>query len=88
MPQRRGLPTEVTASVYLVLDRQAARPTVVTDLLSGRYRHPLRVVVFDAFDRSTHDVSAEIAAEVLSDARELDSEVPAAVRAFVERAGL
>jgi hypothetical protein len=72
--------------VYLVLDCQADLKTVVADLLSGQYRRPLRVVAFNAENGGIHDVSAEIARELLCCEDEL--EMPPAVREFVERAGL
>ena len=68
-------------------DAQADLRTVVTDLLSGRYRHPLRVVAFNTAEGWARDVSADIARQVLNCARELEHELPAAVRDFVERAG-
>jgi hypothetical protein len=85
-------------TVYLVLDdfgplgrayretdpAQADRTTVVADLLSGQYRHPLRVVAFNAAEGWARDVTAEIAREVL--ARAGESELPLAVHDFVERA--
>jgi hypothetical protein len=72
-------------TVYLVLDCQADLQTVVTDLLSGQYRRPLRVVAFNTQDGCIHDVSAEIAGELLSCEDEL--ELPPAVRDFVGRQG-
>jgi hypothetical protein len=72
-------------TVYLVLDCQADLQTVVTDLLSGQYRRPLRVVAFNTADGCIHDVSAEIARELLSCEDEL--ELPPAVRDFVRRVG-
>jgi len=54
-------------------------------LLSGQYRHPLRVVAFNTADGWARDVSADIARKVLNSALELDHELPAAVRDFVER---
>jgi hypothetical protein len=88
-------------TVYLVLDNfgelgcayretdaaQADPKTVVADLLSGQYRHPLRVVAFNITEGWARDVSADIAREVRTRARELEQELPAAVRDFVERAG-
>src|SRR5438132_4549509 len=88
-------------TVYLVLDdfgelgrgyretdaAQADPATVVANLLSGQYRHPLRVVAFNTAEGWARDVSADIARQVLTYARELDDELPAAVRDFVERAG-
>jgi hypothetical protein len=85
-------------TVYLVLDdfgqlgrayretdpAEADRKTVVADLMSGQYRHPLRVVAFNTAEGWARDVTAEIAREVLARARE--SELPLAVHDFVERA--
>jgi hypothetical protein len=59
--------------------------TAVADVLSGQYRHPLRVVAFNTAEGWARDVSADIARQVLACTRELDHELPAAVRAFVER---
>jgi hypothetical protein len=70
--------------VYLVLDCQSDLQTVVTDLLSGQYRRPLRVVAFNTQDDGgIHDVSAEIARKLLSCEDEL--ELPPVARDFVGR---
>ena len=74
-------------TVYLVLDCQADLETVVADLMSDQYRHPLRVVAFNTSDGQMRDVTAEIARAVLSCAVDSDRELPAAVRDFLERAG-
>jgi hypothetical protein len=90
MPRRAvtsPLAPSTDSTVYLVLDCATDLQTLVSDLLSSRYRHPLRVVAFDAVDGGTRDVTAEIAREVLSRAVELDRELPAALRDFLERAG-
>jgi hypothetical protein len=87
-------------TVYLVLDdfgelgrayqetdaAQADLRTIVADLLSGQYRHPLRVVAFNTAEGWARDVSADIARRVITRALELEHDLPAAVRAFVERA--
>jgi hypothetical protein len=87
-------------TVYLVLDdfgalgcayretdaAKANLTTVVADLLSGQYRHPLRVVAFSTAGGWARDVSTDIAHQVVTRARELDQDLPAAVRDFVERA--
>jgi len=44
------------------------------------------VVAFNTAEGWARDVSADIARKVVSRARELDAELPAAVRDFVERA--
>ena len=90
-PSRNG-------TVYLVLDdfgefgrayretqeAQHDRQTVLADLLSGQYERPLRIVAFNTAEGWAHDVSAEIAREMLVHAGE--AELPLAVRDFVERA--
>jgi hypothetical protein len=87
MPQRSVMPTLChDGTVYLVLDCAADLKTVVADLLSGQYRHPLRVVAFNVAEGRTRDVTAEIARKVLSRAAESDHELPDAVRDFVQRA--
>jgi hypothetical protein len=64
-----------SGGVYLVLDCQADRQTLVADLRSSRYRHPLRVVAFDAADGWMCDVTAEVARQILSCAAELEPQV-------------
>jgi len=76
-------------TVYLVLDdfgqlgrayretdpAEADRKTVVADLMSGQYRHPLRVVAFNTAEGWARDVTAEIARELLARAAELDHDL-------------
>jgi hypothetical protein len=71
------------STVYLVLDdfgelgrayretdaAQADPTTVVADLLSGQYRHPLHVLAFNTAEGWARDVSADIARQVLTRAR-------------------
>jgi hypothetical protein len=79
MPQRTAVPPLAhsrAGTVFLLLGCQADRQTLVADLLSGRCRHPLRVVAFDTEDGGIRDVSAEIAREILKRAAELDHECP------------
>src|SRR5215211_4928180 len=92
-PSRNG-------TVYLVLDdfgefgrayretqeAQADRQTVLADLLSGQYERPLRIVAFNTAEGWAHDVSAEIAREREMLVHAGESELPLAVRDFVERA--
>jgi len=88
-------------TIYLVLDdfgdlgqayretdpAAADRQTVVADLLSGEYRHPLRIVAFNTAEGWARDVSADIAGEVLARAAESYQELPGPVRDFVDRTG-
>jgi hypothetical protein len=74
--------------VYRETDAAQADPKpVVADLLSGQYRHPLRVVALNITEGWARDISADIAREVRTRALEFEQELPAAVRDFVERAG-
>ena len=90
MSQRTALPPLAhsrDSTVYLVLDCQADRATLVADLCSGQYRRPLRVVAFNTEGGWIHDATAEIAREVLSCALGSEQELSAAVRDFLERTG-
>jgi hypothetical protein len=83
-------------TVYLVLEdfgkfgqayretdpRQADRQTVLSNLLSGQYEHPLRIVAFNTTEGWARDVTAEIAGEAFT-CLDQDDLSPAA-RAFVE----
>jgi hypothetical protein len=87
-------------TVYLVVDdfgelgsayretdaAKADLTTVVADLLSGQYRHPLRVVAFNTAEGWARDISADITRKVVTRALELGQDLPGAVHDFVERA--
>ncbi len=63
MPHRAATPPLAQSrdgTVYLVLDCKADLQTVIADLLSARYRHPLRVVAFNTAEGRARDVTAEI----------------------------
>jgi hypothetical protein len=88
------------ATVYLVLDdfgqfgqayretdpAHADRPTVVADLMSGKYQRPLRIVAFNTAEGWARDVTAEIAREALARAVALEHAPPPHLQEFVERA--
>ena len=61
---------------------QADRQTVLSNLLSGEYRRPLRIVAFNTTEGWARDVTAEFANEALAYPDQDD--LSAAVRAFVE----
>ena len=61
---------------------QADRQTVLSNLLSGQYRRPLRIVAFNTTEGWARDVTAEFAREVL--ARPDQDDLSAAAREFVE----
>jgi len=60
---------------------QADRQTVLSNLLSGEYRRPLRIVAFNTTEGWARDVTAEFASEVLA---RPDHDLSAAAREFVE----
>ena len=64
---------------------QADRQTVLSDLLSGQYERPIRIVAFNTKEGWARDVTAEIAYEALSHPDEDD--ISSSARAFVEAAG-
>jgi|SRR5262245_37102316 len=86
------------ALVYLVLDDFGSlgrayreteksgggdRETVITNMLTGQYENPRRVVAFDTLEGWTRDVSQEIADEVLSRACSNETRLQASVLKFV-----
>jgi len=80
-------------TVYLVLDdfgsfgkayretdpEQANRQRVLSNLLSGEYSRPLRIVAFNTTQGWARDVTSEFAIEALT-----QDDLPAAVREFAE----
>ena len=57
--------------------------TVVADLLSGQYSHPLRVVAFDTAQGWSRDVTGEVARELLARGTAFDDELAPHVREFL-----
>jgi hypothetical protein len=64
---------------------QADRQTVLSNLLSGQYECPLRIVAFNTTEGWARDVTAEISGEALT--RPDQENFSQAARAFVERVG-
>ena len=58
--------------------------TVISDLLTGRYNSPVRVVAFNTLEHWSEDVSADIAAELQTRCDIAGVLVPEHVRDFVE----
>ena len=59
--------------------------TVVTDLLTGQYKDPARVIAFNIAERWSQDVSEDVAQELR---RRFDlqlRDVPSSIQDFVER---
>ena len=92
-------PSAPDRTVYLVLDdfgklgsayretdpADANLETVVADLLSGQYSHPLGVVAFNTAQGWSRDVTGEVARELLARAAALDNELLPHLREFLER---
>jgi hypothetical protein len=58
--------------------------TVITDLLSGQYSDPVRVVAFNTAERWAEDVSEDIAREIQLRVDLAGDELPSSIEAFIE----
>jgi hypothetical protein len=86
-------------SVYLIVDdfgrhgrcwretdvESADFETVITDLLEGQYKNPVRVVGFNTAENWARDVSEDVAEEIRRCCDLRMREVPATLKEFVER---
>jgi hypothetical protein len=59
--------------------------TVITDLLAGEYKNPLRVVGFNTAEGWARDVSQYVAMEIRQRCDRQMTEVPANLQEFVDR---
>ena len=59
--------------------------TVITDLLTGQYKDPVRVVAFNTAERWSQDVSEDVANELLRRCGIQMRDVPSSVQDLVER---
>jgi hypothetical protein len=64
---------------------QAARATIVSNMISGEYRDPLRVVAFNTVEGWSRDVSEEIAYDVLDRAYDADTTLSPSAKRFIDR---
>jgi hypothetical protein len=93
------VPNGADLTVYLVVDDygrlgRAFRETdversdleaVISDLMSGQYNNPVRVVAFNTTEQWSEDVSGDVAREII---RRLDlaaDKLPSSLEGFVER---
>ena len=74
----RTVPYGADQTIYLVVDRfgrhgsvyreteveQTDLETIITDLMTGQFNDPVRVVAFNTLEHWSDDVSGEIAAEI------------------------
>ena len=59
--------------------------TVITDLLTGQYKNPVRVIAFNTAECWSQDVSEDVAHELRCRCDLQLSDVPSPVQDFVER---
>ena len=59
--------------------------TVIQDLLSGQYNHPIRVVAFNTEERWSEDVSEDVAQELRRRCDLQMRELPVSICDFVEQ---
>jgi hypothetical protein len=92
------VPYGADQTVYLVVDRfgglgpiyreteveRTDLETVITDLMSGQFNDPLRVVAFNTLEHWAQDVSKDIALEIRSRCDIDSDDVPETLRDFVE----
>jgi hypothetical protein len=68
---------------YLETDEaQADRETLVTRLLEGQYRHPIRIVAFNTAEGWARDATEDIAREVIARSQ---WNLPESTADFIER---
>jgi hypothetical protein len=91
------VPTDYDQTIYLVVNNfgdlgtaftetdveRANLETVITDLMSGQYSDPVRVVAFNIAERWAEDVSEDVAWEIVGRLDLADHELPY-IQAFVE----
>ena len=91
------VPYGADQTVYLVVDSFGARgsvyketevertdpESVISDLISGRFNDPVRVVAFNTLEHWARDVSGDIAAEIQTRVDIEGNELPEHIRDFV-----
>jgi hypothetical protein len=65
-------------------ETKANLATVITDMITGQYEHPVRVVEFNTAEGWARDVSEDIAREVADRAAKNNLQLPRGSRLFVE----
>ena len=92
------VPTDHDQTIYLVVNNfrhlgtaftetdveQADIETVITDLMSGQYSDPIRVVAFNTAEHWADDVSQDVALEIQRRVDLAGDELPPSIEAFVE----
>ena len=92
-------PREPDVTVYIVLndfgplgsayvetdEAEADEATIIENILSGQYSHPMRVVAFNTAEGWARDVTEDIARVVLSKVRNEDRSIGIAAQEFLVR---
>ena len=91
------VPYGADETVYLVVDslgpggeaetERADLGTVISELLSGQFNYPVRVVAFNTLEHWAADVSREVAAEIQTQSDMDGLPVPEHLKDFVDRNG-
>lgn len=63
---------------------QADLETVITDLMSGQYSDPVRVVAFNTAENWAEDVSQDVAREIQRRVDLAGDDLPFSIEAFIE----
>jgi hypothetical protein len=93
------VPYGADRTIYIVVDRCASPgsggqetqleredfETVVSELIAGQFRDPVRVVAFNTLEHWSHDLSADVAREIQTRCDIDGVPVPEHVRDFLER---
>jgi hypothetical protein len=90
------VPSGADQTAYLVIDRfrgdtvyreteveRADLETIITDLMSGQFNHPVRIVAFNTLEHWSEDVSEYIAFEIQTRCDIEGTPVPEHIRDFV-----
>lgn len=91
-----SVPYGADETIYVVVDRSGQRDgadreteverpdieTILTELMSGRFNDPLRVIAFNTLEHWAKDISAEIAAEIRVRCDIEGEEIPEYLRDF------
>jgi hypothetical protein len=91
------VPYGADQTAYLVIDRfhglgvyreteveRADLETIITDLMSGQFNDPVRIVAFNTLEHWSEDVSKEIAREIQTRCDIEGEDVPESIRDFVD----
>jgi hypothetical protein len=91
------VPYGADQTAYLVIDRfdglgvyreteveRADLETIITDLMSGQFNDPVRIVAFNTLEHWSEDVSKDIAREIRTRCDIEGQDVPESIRDFVD----